>query len=499
MTPTTTTKDLADLSNQAYYPPEAIGNGKYKKQTINGIEYEPLEYMDNKATGYQGTIYQNVKTGEIVVAHRGTESPFGDRGDPKDALTDAGMVLRRVNAQAPDAEKLTQHSLEWAKKYAKGHPNDPVPSVTVTGHSLGGTLAEITASRHGLRAETFNAYGAASLIDSRSIPKDGQPIINHVMAADPVSAASAHIGEVRMYATAKEVKTIGALYSNSDSLFSKVVDTVIVPQSLKVARVVASAANSLDSHSISKFYNEDEHGNRNRGSILEDPKAQQRAAENANMFNHYRSDVYTARAVLSGAGDVVRVAGQGYEYAHQTATAAGNGVMQGAQVVEKKAEQAYDTTRDAVVQGYGAARDAVVQGAQAVEKKAEQVSRTIGDGAARAWDTLSHPGAWLGHDKPAQAQPAKPPAASGSLGDGRGQSAQNGVEVLTGDPLVDKMLASLDDPVALMESMRAIANSPHGEAIRAEGRELYAQQELARQQAREMQAQQQSREGLVRS
>jgi putative lipase involved disintegration of autophagic bodies len=37
------------------------------------------------------------------------------------------------------------------------------PQVTVTGHSLGGALAQITSHHFNVKGETFNAYGAVSL------------------------------------------------------------------------------------------------------------------------------------------------------------------------------------------------------------------------------------------------------------------------------------------------------------------------------------------------
>jgi len=77
------------------------------------------------------------------------------------------------------------------------------------GHSLGGVLAQITAYKFRLHGETFNAYGAVSL--GYDIPEGGTQVVNHVKASDPVSAASRHFGQVRQYASAKDVRTVGAL------------------------------------------------------------------------------------------------------------------------------------------------------------------------------------------------------------------------------------------------------------------------------------------------
>ncbi|WP_428995201.1 lipase family protein, partial [Lysobacter enzymogenes] len=101
---------------------------------------------------------------------------------------DGGMVATRTNQQAKDALALTERAMNLAR--AQG------TEVTVTGHSLGGCLAQIAAAKYGLHGETFNAYGAASL-DQR-IPEGGRDVVNHVMAADFVSSASHHYGEVKV-------------------------------------------------------------------------------------------------------------------------------------------------------------------------------------------------------------------------------------------------------------------------------------------------------------
>ncbi|MDV3470282.1 lipase, partial [Stenotrophomonas sp. C3(2023)] len=104
-------------------------------------------HVDNRLTGYQGTVYRHDETGEFVVAHRGTESPM-------DVLSDLTMLGARFNAQAADAIALTNDALKLAQ--ASRDQYGGAPPVTVTGHSLGGTLAQITAHHFNLKGETFN-------------------------------------------------------------------------------------------------------------------------------------------------------------------------------------------------------------------------------------------------------------------------------------------------------------------------------------------------------
>ena len=166
-----------------------------------------------------------------------------------------------------------------------GREQGVVPEVTVTGHSLGGCLTEITAHHFGLKGETFNAYGAASL--GLGIPKGGDAVINNVMAGDIVSAASPHYGQVRIYAAPKEVVALtGAGYENNDHFIMDLRDPKIA-----VAKLAGS-------HSMHNFTNLDGDGRPDR-SILADPNAQQRAEQYAPMFEKFRDEMSLARGAAT--------------------------------------------------------------------------------------------------------------------------------------------------------------------------------------------------------
>jgi hypothetical protein len=64
----------ADLCDYGYKEPKRDPDnpGQYLPEKIDGIDYEPLACKNNPAAGYQGTVYQRVDTGEIIVVHRGT-------------------------------------------------------------------------------------------------------------------------------------------------------------------------------------------------------------------------------------------------------------------------------------------------------------------------------------------------------------------------------------------------------------------------------------------
>ncbi|MBB5880709.1 hypothetical protein GGR74_001857 [Xanthomonas arboricola] len=268
-----TSQQYAVLSNDGYVDRE-VGvrrPGDRERLDVGGAAYEVLEHVNNRRTGYQGTIYQRVGGGDIVVAHRGTEEIYRDA-----VQADGSMVFNRDNPQAADAIALTKHALDYANKQAQrsGH----APEVSVTGHSLGGALAQVTAHHFDLKGETFNSYGAASL--AYRIPEGGTNVVNHVMASDPVSAASPHFGQVRIYARPQEIAALsGAGYSNSQANF-------LIPDS-----PVAASVASLGYHKLGNFLGEH--------SPLNDPNARQLAAKNERLINEYRSDLNEIRAGIT--------------------------------------------------------------------------------------------------------------------------------------------------------------------------------------------------------
>jgi hypothetical protein len=261
-------QQYADLASDAYnyYPPGVRKPGEEEKIPINGVTYKILEHVDNPRNGYQGTTYQRMDTGDIVVAHRGTEQIARDG-----AYADGSMVLTRINPQAQDATELTRRARERAEFQGK-MPGNHTPEVSITGHSLGGTLTQITAHHFNLHGETFNAYGAVSL--GKRIPEGGNTVLNHVMATDTVSAASPHFGQVRVYAQQKEI------------------DLLRENMSLTVA------GKALGSHSMHNFTNEDGKGRPDR-SILADPHARQLAQKHDPLIDEHRDDLRTMRAGIT--------------------------------------------------------------------------------------------------------------------------------------------------------------------------------------------------------
>jgi len=188
---------------------------------------------------------------------------------------------------------FTRRAIELAKtaNAASCH----VPSITVTGHSLGGTLAQVSAHYFDLKGETFNAYGAASLNIRHPITGEvyrtgsgGNDVLNHVMGADLVSSGSQHYGQVRAYTNAREIDTLQRHgYENDRSQWDVRSDTT--------AAVAAMRGGSHDMHNFLPWNGD----NRPDTSILADPVARRLATTFDPMLDKFRGDIEGRRAGIT--------------------------------------------------------------------------------------------------------------------------------------------------------------------------------------------------------
>lgn len=184
-----TTDDYALLCSDSYE-----NRSNRNPITLGGVTYKIFDYYSNPVTGYQGTAYQRTDTNEVVIASRGTE--LGP-----DVVADVGMVLTGLNGQMSDARNFVARVQRKAEERAT--TDDVIPSITLTGHSLGGGITEVLAHEFNMQGVTFNAYGAVDL--GYRIPEGGTQVTNYVRVTDVVSAASRHFGKVVELATPDDI------------------------------------------------------------------------------------------------------------------------------------------------------------------------------------------------------------------------------------------------------------------------------------------------------
>src|SRR5581483_6778072 len=93
--------------------------------------------------------------------------------------------------------------MQQAMEYASVHS---FTDVSATGHSLGGSMAQLLATQYGIPAETFNAYGTYDLALGMGLDPDAAAglVINNRDVFDPVSALSKQIGSDKMYMSETE-------------------------------------------------------------------------------------------------------------------------------------------------------------------------------------------------------------------------------------------------------------------------------------------------------
>ncbi|MDA7418422.1 DUF2974 domain-containing protein [Xenophilus arseniciresistens] len=248
---------------------------------ISGVKYTILAVADDPKTGFQGTAYRRTDgTGQVIIAHRGTEPSM------KDAATDLGMVFHGRNNQLDEAMKFTELAMALARQEAqkKGEPL----SLSITGHSLGGTLAQITAAKYGVPAQTFNAYGPGGLTNLGRYGVDVHAsfpnIVNHVRATDVVGAGGHHLGQVKTYAAAQDIEGLQR---------GRYIGSSLLPANPLLAA-------ELSAHSIANFLP----ANKILGESVMSEANEARARAYAGPIAQYRSDVIQGRIDLDKIAEV---------------------------------------------------------------------------------------------------------------------------------------------------------------------------------------------------
>ena len=140
--------------------------------------YRVIDFNENKNTGFYADVLSNGN--DIIIAYRGTESG-------QDIRNDVAMAKSKIPAQAIDAIRIYD-------KVKREHPNS---DIVVTGHSLGGSLAEIVSGIRGNLAVTFNACGVGDMFKNKNALKEDN-VVNYVNEYDAVSMVNGqnHIGEI---------------------------------------------------------------------------------------------------------------------------------------------------------------------------------------------------------------------------------------------------------------------------------------------------------------
>ncbi len=164
-------------------------------------------YDDTKNSGYYGVIYINEKTHQVVLANRGTEGIIaGLLSQNSDWKTNFEEILggKIIIGQQARNYEATYEAVELAKK--KNY------RLSITGHSLGAWLAELSAfychayfGYRNIKAVTFDSPGTLPMmkqLQSNIRSKDTDidyndlDITTYLAAPNPANSCNSHVGKV---------------------------------------------------------------------------------------------------------------------------------------------------------------------------------------------------------------------------------------------------------------------------------------------------------------
>ena len=201
-------------------------------------DYERLKTFENSATGFSGTVYRNINNDEIVVSYRCTANQLGVKSDIQ-------MVENELPEQFFDAIWLYN-------KIKEEYPNS---KITLTGHSLGASLAQLVASSDSTtQAVTFEGFGTEKLIKTHNLC-DYKNTINYTTSDSVVSSFSRHPGETRTIYAHK-------ILENQDKL--------LAPKSAPIVKEKHSIDNFTDLENAEfsiEFFEEQKRASREDGVI----------------------------------------------------------------------------------------------------------------------------------------------------------------------------------------------------------------------------------------
>jgi hypothetical protein len=358
---TVSAEDYAVLSKDAYNE-----HPKGKEVVLGGIAYLVADCYDNPITGYQAIAYQRTDTKEIIIANRGTE--LGP-----DALIDTGMVLTGINAQMSDARSFVSQVKHQMEVQATSQ-GDPTPPITLTGHSLGGSITQILAYEFNLQGITFNAYGAVDL--GYHIPEGGgTQVTNYVRVTDVVSAASRHVGKVVELATPEDIERLKhAGY-----------DQATTAQSLRNPL----AAASLAAHSIDNFTPD-------LAPSALSAENQARARAHGHAIGLFRADVHALRGhTLSLPWELQQKRETATHLAQHAATAALHGDVE---VAGKITRLAVDRASHNARHAWDTATNTAMLGINAIDHAGGYVAERIKDTAQTTSAALDRLGRAMGSE-----------------------------------------------------------------------------------------------------
>jgi hypothetical protein len=211
---------LANLSNNVYSG--SAGYEGYRAITLqNGAIANSCNVLGLAAceyNGFQAVAYETSDESQIVIAYRGTDLVDDPFTSIKNILADKSF---KGTTPSADLTKCVTYAALFLRYI---QDNFPGATVTLTGHSLGGAIAELIGAASGLTTDSFNAPGGEQLYTPLlnalqpivSAFKSGDGITNYRIFGDQVSLFGVPIGtQVTLPPTTATTFTTGGTLGES--------------------------------------------------------------------------------------------------------------------------------------------------------------------------------------------------------------------------------------------------------------------------------------------
>ena len=190
-------EDLKEGEQVIVYESEDNASHVLKDWKVSEILQLQRNKKGEKLDGYKGVIYVNSKKKQVVLAHRGTVLNQGAL--KTDILAIAKNIIKGQERHLPKILEKALATVTEQNNY----------SLTVTGHSLGGWLAQLTAfiardnkkyqSKFHVKAVTFDTPGARPMLEQMNpkhdrIDIDQLDITNYLSSPNLINACNPHVG-----------------------------------------------------------------------------------------------------------------------------------------------------------------------------------------------------------------------------------------------------------------------------------------------------------------
>ncbi|HKJ89455.1 MAG TPA: Mbeg1-like protein [Gammaproteobacteria bacterium] len=186
-----------------------LSMASYGNNEVDGWLKRDIDLPPNAAQhGFSAQVYQSTTSDKLVIAYRGTDEARDWTG-PNDEIAEDYYNLPLTDGEGEDPQFVD--ALEFAERVRQNFPNQ---EILVTGHSLGGGLAQLVADSYGWGGMTFDAPGMEEITQGGSFSQfqeffNGTPVtdgfgkvgqqarfINRPVEDSAVSGVGTSIGEV---------------------------------------------------------------------------------------------------------------------------------------------------------------------------------------------------------------------------------------------------------------------------------------------------------------